>query len=426
MIPTSLRHPSLQFVDNTFHPRDVLNNILLYLPLGVALVGSSFVQTLFWGLCVSGLAETLQLGYIDRTPSLADVAANTAGALIGYAVARMFVRARTRRPLSIPIPRGLAIAAIPVAILGTLALLHNQPGHDFSNWNPNYQLAVGDELDGGRTWDGTLSALAIYPFAMPPSEIEVLARLGRVYPAGSGQTPIFGPLGADELKARFRQPLLSAEQQQALFSGLTFSNQMTVLVVMQTPNLTQKGPSRIVTYSSNAWSRNFTLGQNLNALTLRLRTPSTGGNGTDPALYTGPVLEANRPAMIAAVYDGRISKIYVDGKLKSQADLGVKRPRFPRHLVMMLPSEIPLREVELVTAEVVLSGLLALGLFGQFGVPRPLLVRYLFGFVAGAAVALVICAFAVSQPGLGLRIVCECIAGGLAVSASMEPELAVR
>lgn len=422
MIPTAVRHPSLRYIDNAFNPPDVVNNLILYMPLGMALSGSSLWRALLYGLGLSSFAEFLQLGYIGRTPSFADIASNTIGAVIGYLVARVFLSKRIKAPVSIALPRVAAMAAIPIAILGTLALLHNQPPYDFSNWNPHYQLAVGSELDSSRRWNGTLSELAIYPFAMPAAEIEVLARQANVFPAATGQTPIFGPLGAGDLWTRFGQPLLSPEEQRKLYDSLTSANQLTLLVAMQTPNLEQNGPARIVTYSGGIYARNFTLGQNLSGLTFRLRTPSTGGNGVDPALYTGPVLQTNRTTMVSAVYDGRFSRLYVDGKLMAQADLSTKRPRLPRRVVMLLPRSIPMRELELVGVEILLSGLFAIGIFGLVGVPRRRLARHCLGAAAGATIAVIICTFGVSRAGLATRIAIECVAAGLVISGSVEAE----
>jgi hypothetical protein len=423
MIPVAIRHPSLSFADNKFHPYDVLNNILLYLPLGVALGAASLGRAFLWGLGLASLAEFSQFWSIDRTPSVSDVVSNTVGAVIGYVVARELLSSRIKGPVSIPIPRWLAVAATPLAIIGTLMLLHNRPPYDFSNWNPHYQLAVGNELDGGREWNGTLSALAIYPIAMSADEVKALARQGKVFPGGAGQAPIFGPLGADDLKKPFGQPLLSADQQRTLYETLTTSNEITLLVAMTTPDVHQGGPARIVTYSVNAWGRNFTLGQNVNGLTFRLRTPASGGNGTDPALYTGPVLEANRTTMVTAVYDGRFSRLYVDGKLMAQVDLAMRRPRLPKRVVSLLPREIPLREVEMVTVEMLLGGMLTVGLFGQFGVPRRLWTRCMLGAAAGAFVAAIICAFAVSRASLAGHIVVECVAAGMVTAVSAEPEV---
>jgi hypothetical protein len=422
MIPAAVRHPSLRYINNQFYLADAVNNVLLYIPLGIALGGSSLWRAFLYGLGLSTLAETLQLGYIDRSPSFVDIANNTIGAVVGYLIARIFLSRHANGPRLIALPRLIAVAAVPIAILGTLALLHNRPASDFSNWNPQYQLAVGNELNGNRPWTGTISGLAIYPVAMPAREVEVLARQGKVYPAEAGQSPIAGPFEAADLSTRFGQPLLSPEQQRSFFDALTSANQLTILVEMQTADLEQSGPARIVTNSHDAWGRNFTLGQNRSGLTFRLRTPATGGNGVDPALYTGPVLEANRTMQVAAVYNGRFSSLYVDGRLEAQTDLGARRPRLPKRVLMSMREALPLREIELVAAEILLSGLLAIGVFGMVGVPRRRSVRYLLGAVAGAMIAAILCTFAVSQPWLALGITLESVAAGLVIAASVVPE----
>jgi VanZ like family/Concanavalin A-like lectin/glucanases superfamily len=425
MIPTGLRHPSLTFIDNAFHTSDVLNNLILYMPLGIALSGWSLTRALLYGLGLSTSAELLQLGYIDRTPSFADIASNTAGAVIGYLAARVFLSTGAKGPRSVGILRPVAAAAIPIAILGTLALLHNRPPSDFSNWNPGFQLAVGNELSGDRPWTGTISELAIYPFAMSPSQINDFVHQSRDSNAVEkipGEAPIVGPLQAVDLSTHFGRPLLSPQDELRLYDTLTTSNQLTLLVAMRTSNLEQSGPARIVTYSADAWGRNFTLGQIRNTLTFRLRTPASGGNGVDPALYSGPVLSLNSTSLVAAVYDGRFSSLYVDGKRVAQADLGTRTPRLPRRILMWLPNSVPVREIELVGAEVLLSGLFAIGIFGLVGVPRRPLIRFFLGAAAGAAIAATIWTFAVSRPGLGSRILLECVGAGLVISASVETQ----
>ena len=62
MIPVALRHPSLRYIDNSFEPADFLNNILMYMPLGIALSGSSLLRTFLFGFFLSTAAEALQLG----------------------------------------------------------------------------------------------------------------------------------------------------------------------------------------------------------------------------------------------------------------------------------------------------------------------------------------------------------------------------
>src|ERR1700677_5321330 len=58
MIPVGLRHPSLRYIENSFQGPDFLNNILLYMPLGIALSGSSLLRTFLFCLCLSTGVET--------------------------------------------------------------------------------------------------------------------------------------------------------------------------------------------------------------------------------------------------------------------------------------------------------------------------------------------------------------------------------
>jgi hypothetical protein len=418
MIPTGLRHPSLSYILNIFSSADFVNNVILFVPLGIALGGASLIRAFLFGLCLSTCAEVLQLGYVDRIPSFLDILSNTCGAVIGYLIARILLRTG-HDPRLLRLYRPVTIAAIPIAILGTLALLHHSPPSDFSNWSPAFHLAVGNELTGDRPWSGTISELAIYPFAMSPAQVSDIA------PQTTGSSEaIVGPMQLTA-STRFGRPLLSKQQEDALFKKLVSRNQLTLVVRMQTNNLEQSGPARIVTYSLNPVNRNFTLGQIGNTLTFRLRTPGSGLNGAEPALYSGPVLSLGHSYLVAAVYDGRISRLYVDGKLVGEADLGAQRPRLPRRGRHWLPGQLPIREIELGGAEILLSGLFAIGVFALCGVPGRPLSRFLLGAVAGGAIGAIVWVFGISSPGLGTRILLECVAAGLLISASVEGETAV-
>jgi len=43
MIPTGLRHPSLSYIQDIFNSTDFVNNLILYMPLGIALGGLGIV-----------------------------------------------------------------------------------------------------------------------------------------------------------------------------------------------------------------------------------------------------------------------------------------------------------------------------------------------------------------------------------------------
>ncbi len=69
---------------------------------------------------------------------------------------------------------------------------------------------------------------------------------------------------------------------QRLLKQAKASNQLTIEATV-TPDLAdQRGPARILTFSTNHSSRNFTLGQEGRNLVLRLRTPQTGDNALNP------------------------------------------------------------------------------------------------------------------------------------------------
>jgi Concanavalin A-like lectin/glucanases superfamily/VanZ like family len=427
MIPTGLRHPSLSYIDNGFNLDDFINNMFLYMPLGIAFGGSSLLRAFLVGLSLSTSAEILQLGYVDRIPSFVDIASNTSGAVAGYVVAKLFFRYRggelRGRLTYLTLNRALAAAAIPIALLGTASLIHPLMASDFSNWSPSFQLAAGNELTGKRPWSGTISELSIYPVAMSADQIEQFAHPD----ASSNATalfgvPVAGPIKPEEEKLKNGSPLLSSEENLRLYNALVAKNQMTLLVWLRPDNLEQTGPARIVTYSQDWRLRNFTLAQMRNTLTFRLRTPASGLNGTDPALYTGPVLTLDHTSFVAAVYDGRTSRLYVDGRLAAHDDLAARRPRLPHRIWSWLPGSLPTRQIELCGAEILLSGLFSIGIFALCGVPRRPLHRYLLGAAAGTAIGVIVWAFAVSEPRLGMRILLECIAAGLFISPSVAEE----
>jgi hypothetical protein len=422
MIPAGLRHPSLSYINNAFNLDDVINNMALYLPLGIALSGSSLLRAFLVGLSLSTGAEILQLGFVDRIPSFVDIASNTGGSVIGYLAARVLFRRWGRPRGTLKLNRAFTAAAIPIALLGTGSLVHPLMASDFSNWSTTFQLAAGNELTGKRPWSGTISELCIYPFPMSAEQIGQLAN-----PAGSDSiarfgTPVAGPMKPDEAKVKHGSPLLSSQENLRLYNALVAKNQMTLLVWLRPDNLEQTGPARIVTYSQDWMYRNFTLAQIRNTLSFRLRTPASGLNGTDPALYTGPVLSLDHTSFVAAVYDGHVSRLYVDGKLAAHTNLGARRPRLPHRILPWLPGSLPIREIELCGAEVILSGLFSVGIFALWGVPRRPLHRYLLGAAAGSAIGVIVWGFAVSEPGLGIRILVECVGAGLFISTSVAEE----
>lgn len=113
-IPVELGPPTT--VGLSVQPIDVLQNILGYLPVGMALAGLTAVHAIAVAATVSVLAESGQFIMVHRDPSVVDVAANVFGAGLGFAVAvlcRLHPHLLLRRWMSFTaIPLMLAMMAI--------------------------------------------------------------------------------------------------------------------------------------------------------------------------------------------------------------------------------------------------------------------------------------------------------------------------
>ncbi len=105
---------------------------------------------------------------------------------------------------------------------------------------------------------------------------------------------------------------VAADAEARLLEACRASNALTLEATLTPANLTQEGPARIVTFSSDPLTRNFTLGQMRDKLTLRLRTPKTGLNGVDPEVELCSV-QAHRTYHVIVTYSGGHVLCYVDG-----------------------------------------------------------------------------------------------------------------
>jgi hypothetical protein len=92
------------------------------------------------------------------------------------------------------------------------------------------------------------------------------------------------------------------------------SGQMTIEVWLTPGNLTQAGPARIVTLSTDTSNRNFTLGQDKDRIDVRLRTTKTDKNGL-PSLASAK--KSLRKSLTHVVFtrarDGK-TRLFLDGK----------------------------------------------------------------------------------------------------------------
>ncbi len=97
-------------------------------------------------------------------------------------------------------------------------------------------------------------------------------------------------------------------------SACMASDRISIELKIKTDSLNQNGPARIITYSREAMSRNFMVGQDGTGLTFRLRTTETDGNGCYPSLVVPLVFEEGRIQHLIVTFDGKKTRLYVDGK----------------------------------------------------------------------------------------------------------------
>ena len=332
-MPVELRAPVLW--SGTIEFTDMVVNLLLYAPLGLALRRRPWWLVMGLALLVSASIETGQVWNSARHPSPADVAANVAGAMLATGL----VRVRRRRPT--PAGAGIAIGPrlVGAACFAVLALLvaGNLPARPtaIAGWNPEFPLLVGNEQTGDRPWRGTIESLSLIPDLLSHADVRTMrgatgdtagaARAAFVLPAPAatnGGPGIPLPAAAARLLAR------SAQDRNAL----------TIVARIVPANVSQDGPARIVSFSTDPYHRNFDLGQKGRQLVFRLRTPVSGENGERGTLESVPVLDAGQPVTVVATYDGRVARVYVNGSLRGRSNFAAAADVVPALADAALPA----------------------------------------------------------------------------------------
>ncbi len=327
--------------------RDVPLNVLLFVPLGFGLAGivtadgrpptaankaslsgggrwSAVGGLLAISLLLSAALEAAQLFLPERAPSVADVVANGLGALLGVGLYRAWAmgvgRALRRYATGRNLMLGLGIYSLVVALL--TGYLYRSVR--LSNWDTSFPLVVGNEAVGKRQWSGRVESLWFEwlhnesmnifggyefsggaPFEFKPALSDALPPLvWREGPASlqEGQDVTIGP-----------GEWLATETPFAFFSEVARKgDRFAITVRAATADPAQRGPARIVSISADAERRNVTLGQEKDALIIRLRTPAGGENGQKPELLVPGVFADGRSRLITVRYDAPMLWVTVD------------------------------------------------------------------------------------------------------------------
>lgn len=99
----------------------------------------------------------------------------------------------------------------------------------------------------------------------------------------------------------------------ALAEACRQSNALTLDICLETEDVTQSGPARILSFSFDGLSRNFSLCQERDCLVLRLRTPRTGANGSSPETTLNRIEKGRRTEIVVTYRPGEM-RVYADGR----------------------------------------------------------------------------------------------------------------
>ncbi len=100
------------------------------------------------------------------------------------------------------------------------------------------------------------------------------------------------------------------------------SNEITIEAWVQPASLDQSGPARVVTLSLDTGQRNFTLGQTMGRYVVRLRTTTTGVQGTPEFMAPeGSVLTELTHVVFTRSLAGT-ARIYINGEMVAEGVVG--------------------------------------------------------------------------------------------------------
>ena len=348
--PESWRRVDWRLIRPDAHT-DIPRNIALYMPVGfawaaaIATAGRSRFSLIVGAIggcaCLSSLTEILQIAMPERAPSAADVVSNTLGAAIGLTLWLRIGRnalaglARFAASIRSRLSPALAVGLLIVYSSGLYALNERLAASTaVRDWNPDYPLALGNEPQGDRAWRGSISHLFFYDRALSKDEVSTLLESDSAVPQLPPDPLVYYPLngppyadavsGAEELSwhgetAPLAAPMVgpmawlqTREPARRLISGIDGSSQFAVGVTVASSEVEQAGPARIVTLSADPNQRNLTLGQSGPDLSIRLRTPATGLNGTMPQFIFPDVFSDRLPHRLVVSYDGFELAAYAD------------------------------------------------------------------------------------------------------------------
>ena len=109
--------------------------------------------------------------------------------------------------------------------------------------------------------------------------------------------------------------ILITNDNNKLVSASQATGEISIEMWIKPTSLNQSGPARIVTFSEDYYTRNFTLGQDGNNLVIRFRTDQNNLDGSNPEITVGNIFSDNILHIIYTREVSGITKIYLNSNL---------------------------------------------------------------------------------------------------------------
>lgn len=127
-------------------------------------------------------------------------------------------------------------------------------------------------------------------------------------------------LGGSGLSVDANTVIASAGAASKIINAAQATNEITIEAWVQTADLSQSGPARLMTLSANATQRNFTLGQQNSSFDVRLRTTNTSDNGLPSVAASGVQVSVQHVVYTRGA--AGTARVYVDGVEQVSATVG--------------------------------------------------------------------------------------------------------
>ncbi|PMB46385.1 hypothetical protein CEN41_06040 [Fischerella thermalis CCMEE 5330] len=341
--------------DNASSFEDLVNNILLFIPLGFSYTAflqnrkikpiKKFITLIIISAGLSFTVEILQIFLPSRSPTPADIANNTLGGIVGmicfyiwHSPSFIFILSSVDNWKLNNSNKKIAILFLIYIVLSFLMTLPCKATIYLSNWTPTYSLLLGNETTGDKPWQGYISDLHIADQAVTKNQVSELFDTKnylnifgyslissyqftnkRDFQDSNRQLPELLPQGQSSHIVDGQGVALSSSYWLKTETSATLLNkrlrknsEFTIISTVATADTNQTGPARIISVSSGILRRNFTLGQQQTNLDLRIRTPLTGENATDIKLSIPGIFANTNTHNIVLIYSKANIQIYVD------------------------------------------------------------------------------------------------------------------